>query len=70
MTTTIRGRIEFEVNRQSFVLEEGDSIQFNSSYPHNGSVVSEGGAELLCVVFNGSGSSDERALPKGQKPNR
>lgn len=47
----LRGRVEFNVNNSSYILEEGDSIQFNSSYSHQGACISEGGAELFCIIY-------------------
>ena len=34
MLFVLRGRIEFSVNGDDFLMEEGDSIHFNASYPH------------------------------------
>jgi len=42
--------VAFSINGQSHVLEKGDAIHFNSSYPHYGGCLSEGGAELIGVV--------------------
>ena len=40
------------VNGNTYILEEGDSIHFNSSYPHNGSCLSKDGAELIGIIYN------------------
>jgi len=50
----LKGKIEFSVNGKTHILEEGDAIHFNSSYPHYGSCLAEGGAELIGVVYKGS----------------
>ena len=50
----LKGKVEFNVNGQSHVLEEGDAIHFNSSYPHYGSCLSEKGAELIGIAYKGS----------------
>jgi transcriptional regulator with XRE-family HTH domain len=55
----LKGKVEFNVNGQSHILEEGDAIHFNSSYPHYGSCLSEGGAELIGVVYKGSDTENK-----------
>lgn len=55
----LKGKIEFNVNNQPYILEEGDSIYFNASYPHHGRCFSESGCELIGIIYNGS-KTDEK----------
>ena len=48
----LKGKIEFSINGNDFILEEGDSVHFNASYPHNGACISDEGAEIIGIVYN------------------
>lgn len=48
----LKGRVEFNVNDQAYILEEGDSIYFNASYPHYGTCLSDTGCELIGIIYN------------------
>lgn len=48
----LKGTIEFTINGESFLLEEGDSIHFNANYDHYGICISEDGAELIGIIYN------------------
>jgi transcriptional regulator with XRE-family HTH domain len=54
MVYVLKGKIEFSVNGKTYLLDEGDAIHFNSSYPHSGLCLSEEGAELLGIVYKGT----------------
>ncbi len=48
----LKGKIDFSINGDNFILEEGDSIHFNASYPHNGACISDEGTEIISIVYN------------------
>ncbi len=48
----LRGRIEFTIDKNSFVLEAGDSVHFNAAYNHHGTCISDDGAELIGIIYN------------------
>lgn len=48
----LKGKIDFSINGDDFILEEGDSIHFNASYPHNGACISDEGTEIISIVYN------------------
>ena len=52
MVFVLRGRIEYSVNGNDSIMEEGDSIHFNASYPHQGSCISDDGCELIGIIYN------------------
>jgi transcriptional regulator with XRE-family HTH domain len=60
MLFVLRGKMDYNVNGHSYILEEGDSIHYNSSYPHYGTCLSEDGAEIIGVVYNDSKTDDEK----------
>jgi transcriptional regulator with XRE-family HTH domain len=64
----LRGRLEFSINGQSYILEEGDSIHFNSSYLHYGSSLSKDGAEVIGIIYNPSENVSEPPIPLKKKP--
>ena len=51
----LSGQIEFEIgdrkNRQAWILEEGDSIYFDSNLPHKGRSLTDD-ATALVVILN------------------
>jgi transcriptional regulator with XRE-family HTH domain len=50
MLFVLKGRINFYINGNEYVIEEGDAIYFNASYPHYGACISEEGAEILGII--------------------
>lgn len=46
----IKGRIEFQIGSDSFVLEEGDCVHLKGDRPHMGRNVGTGPARMLMVV--------------------
>lgn len=54
MLYVLKGNVNFNVDGTSYVLEEGDALYFDSSYPHFGHNLSGGEIELLIVVYSGS----------------
>ena len=48
----LKGKIEFSINGNDFILEEGDSVHFNASYPHYGTCISDEGAEIIGIIYN------------------
>jgi transcriptional regulator with XRE-family HTH domain len=46
----LRGRLEFGVEDQTYVLEEGDSLTFESRLPHWNRNAGDGKAEVLWVI--------------------
>jgi quercetin dioxygenase-like cupin family protein len=60
----LKGEVEVNVNGNTYILEKGDSIHFNSSYPHNGSCLSKDGAELIGIIYN---EPDDPLFPSGAR---
>ena len=48
----LKGKIEFSINGNDFILDEGDSVHFNASYPHYGTCIAEEGAEIIGIIYN------------------
>ncbi len=48
----LKGRLEFNVNGVPYILEEGDSIYFDSSYPHYGVCLCEQKCEIIGIIYN------------------
>lgn len=46
----LSGKVEFEVNGERFILEEGDSVYFDSSLPHKGRALG-GTAKAIVVTY-------------------
>jgi transcriptional regulator with XRE-family HTH domain len=46
------GKIEFFLNKERFVLKQGDSIYFDSHLPHSGRSLGKKNAKLLIVVYS------------------
>ena len=59
MIFLLRGKIEFSINGNDFILEEGDSVHFNASYPHHGTCISDNGAEAIGIIYNEPAKTDE-----------
>ena len=55
----LKGKVEFTINGRPYILEEGDSIHFNADYVHFGTCISREGAELIGIIFNDRGASQE-----------
>lgn len=47
----LRGRLRMQVNGKELLLEEGDSIYFNSGYPHGMQAVGAEEAVFLAIVI-------------------
>jgi transcriptional regulator with XRE-family HTH domain len=58
MIFVLRGKIEYSVNGNDYLMEVGDSIHFNASYPHQGSCISDDGCELIGIIYNEPTESD------------
>lgn len=50
----LKGAVEMNINNETYFLEQGDSIFFDSTYPHFGINASKDGAELFCVIYQDS----------------
>ncbi len=48
----IKGSLKVQVGKNEYVLDEGDSIYYNSLIPHGMIAISEEGCEFLAVVIN------------------
>ena len=48
----VEGKIEFYYEGKPYVLEEGDSIYFNSGIPHSGRSIGNKTAKFLCVMYS------------------
>jgi transcriptional regulator with XRE-family HTH domain len=46
------GRLEFFYGKESFILEEGDSVYFDSFAPHYGISLGEKPAKILAVLYS------------------
>ena len=46
----LSGRVEFEVNGEKYILEEGDSIYFDASQPHKGRALGSS-AKAIVVTY-------------------
>lgn len=57
LVLVLKGEIEFEVDDRCILLKEGDAMQFNSSYRHNGKCLSDQKAEVLCIIWEGKNLS-------------
>ena len=47
----LKGTVEMSINNETYSLDQGDSIFFDSTYPHFGISASKNGAELFCVIY-------------------
>jgi transcriptional regulator with XRE-family HTH domain len=47
----IRGRVEYSIGKEKYVLEEGDSIFFDARQPHNPKNIGDGDALVLVIYF-------------------
>lgn len=47
----LSGKVEFEVNGERYILEEGDSLYFDSSLPHKGRALG-GSARAIVVTYS------------------
>jgi len=54
----LEGELEFFLNKERFVLKQGDSIYFDAHLPHSGRSLGEKNAKMLIVVY-----SYKRMLP-------
>lgn len=45
----LKGKMEYTVERQKFILQPGDCLHFNSGLPHSWRNVGKGSAEILSV---------------------
>ena len=48
----LKGKIEFSINGNDFILDEGDSVHFNASYRHHGACLSDDGCEIIGIIYN------------------
>jgi transcriptional regulator with XRE-family HTH domain len=48
----LEGKLEFFLNKERFVLEQGDSIYFDAHLPHSGRSLGEKNAKMLIVVYS------------------
>jgi len=48
----LKGRVEFEVRGEKWVLEEGDSLYLDSKLPHKGRSLGGGEAKALVVIYS------------------
>jgi transcriptional regulator with XRE-family HTH domain len=60
MLFVLKGAIKFQINGNEYVLQQGDAIYFNASYPHNGACISEEGAEIIGIIFNEQADASEQ----------
>lgn len=48
----LEGKLEFFFKDKSFILEKGDSVYFDSTYPHGGKSLGEVAAKILIVIYS------------------
>ena len=48
----LEGKHEFNYGGKKFVLEEGDSVYFDSGVPHTGRILGNKKVRLLAIIFN------------------
>jgi transcriptional regulator with XRE-family HTH domain len=48
---TLKGKIQFAVGNQTFILEPGDALYFDANLPHWGKSLADGDSEALDVTF-------------------
>jgi transcriptional regulator with XRE-family HTH domain len=48
----LEGKIEFFLNKESLILEQGDSVYFDSHLPHSGRSLGKKHAKLLIVIYS------------------
>lgn len=48
----LEGRMEFNYDGTTYMMEEGDSVYFDSGVPHNGRALGEGRTRLLALMYN------------------
>jgi len=54
----VRGRVEYEIDSQIYVLNNGDSLLFEAELPHHWRNPTEGTAELLLILQTADGSDE------------
>jgi acetyl-CoA synthetase len=62
----LKGRLKVQIDDHVEILEEGDSIYYNSATPH-GMVAVDGDCEFLAVVMNAAGEAYEYHAPTLEK---
>ena len=45
----VKGKMRFEIGSENYILEEGDSLYFDSSIPHKPIVLNEGEAKFIAI---------------------
>ncbi len=60
MLFMLKGEVDFTINENTHHLFEGDTIYFNSTYPHFGRCTVPEGCELLMVTFDDSKDTDRK----------
>ncbi len=60
----LKGKLKIQVGNHSEVLEEGDSIYYNSSTPHGMIAVDNGDCEFIAVVLAGGEVKEEKVENK------
>ncbi len=48
----LEGEMEFFLNKERFVLKQGDSIYFDSHLPHSGRSLNKESAKMLIVIYS------------------
>ncbi len=48
----LEGEIEFFLNKEKFILKEGDAIYFDSHFPHSGRSLGKKNAKMLIVIYS------------------
>jgi transcriptional regulator with XRE-family HTH domain len=46
------GQLAFFYKGQTHILEKGDSVYFNSGFPHSGKSIGKKRAKFLCIIFS------------------
>jgi transcriptional regulator with XRE-family HTH domain len=48
----LEGKLEFFFKGKSYILEKGDSVYFDSAFPHGGKSIGEVPAKILIVIYS------------------
>lgn len=46
----LKGKVQYQINEEKFVLQKGDSVHFHANNPHTWENVGEGDAEVLVII--------------------
>ncbi len=48
----LEGKMEFSYDDQTYIMNQGDSVYFESAVPHSGRSIAKGKTRLLAVMYN------------------